>query len=224
MYSAIILKEWLKTRRVFFLGLILSLLLAVYAILTMNSAIKTFGVVSIWLNMLLKDVSMVDVITYLPLAIGIALGVAQMAPEMSHKRLKLTLHLPYPNMKLIALMLSTGIIEIFVISVIQMAVIAVYDLTILHPYLVGRVMLTMLPWYLAGFLGYMFTAAICLEGTWRMRILLALPSIAILMTLFMQSGVMAAYNRMLLIIILLIIWVAVLSFGSIIRFKEGLQD
>ena len=107
MYRALLYKEWLKTRRVFYAAIIISVIMAVYAILNMNSVIETFGVGSLWLNMIQKDVSMVSILTYLPLITGLAMGIAQMTPEMSHKRLKLTLHLPYPTNKLVLLMLAT---------------------------------------------------------------------------------------------------------------------
>lgn len=224
MYSALLFKEWLKTRRVFFLALIAAMLVAGYVILTTNSLITTHGTGALWLAMILKDVSMVDAVKFIPLATGIAVGTAQMVPEMSHKRLKLTLHLPCPQASMVTLMLLTGIAELIVIFLLQALSIVIYDATILPGELVGRVMLTMLPWYLAGICAYLLMSAICLEGTWYTRILLSLPGIAILMTLFLQSGVMAAYNYMIVIILILILMLAVLSFGSIARFKEGLQD
>ncbi|MDE6078659.1 MAG: hypothetical protein K2G35_01195 [Duncaniella sp.] len=224
MYSSIIFKEWLKTRRVFFIALALALLTAAYAILTTNSFIKEHGVISLWLSMLDKDTSFAGSLTYIPLAIGLALGVAQMVPEVTQKRLKLTLHLPFPQFRLVAMMLATGLLELLVIYLLQMGAVLIYDATILQPELVGRVFLTMLPWYLAGFTGYLFVTAICLEGTWYMRILLGLVGVAVLLVMFLQPNVMAAYNYMLVTIIAFIGIVTVFSFGSIARFKEGHQD
>lgn len=224
MYSSIIFKEWLKTRRVFFIAITVALLVAVYVILTTNSFIKEHGIVSLWLSMLLKDVSLVDSVTYIPLAIGLAIGIAQMVPEVTQKRLKLTLHLPVPQSRLVAMMLVTGLLELLVIYLLQLGVILIYDATILHPEMVGRVCLTMLPWYLAGFIGYLFVTSVCLEGTWYMRILLSLVGVAVLLVMFLQSNTMAAYNRMIITIIIFICIITIFSFGSIARFKEGHQD
>ena len=224
MYSSILFKEWLKTRRVFFIALAVALLVALYVILNTNSLIKEHGIVSLWLSMLLKDASLVDSVTYIPLAIGVALGIAQMVPEVTQKRLKLTLHLPFPQLKLVAMMLATGLLELLVIYLLQMGVILVYDATIFHAELVGRVMLTMLPWYLAGFIGYLFVTSVCLEGTWYMRILLSLAGVAVLLVMFLQPGTMAAYNRMILTICIFLCLITIFSFGSIARFKEGHQD
>ena len=153
-----------------------------------------------------------------------AIGIAQMAPEMSHKRLKLTLHLPYPQSRLVSIMLATGILQLFTIFIIQAAVIASYYATIMPGELVERVMLTMLPWYLAGLYAYMFTSSVCLEGTWYIRVIVSLIGIAVLMIMFMQPGVMAAYNKIIITAIIFGGILSVLSFGSIARFKEGLQD
>ena len=224
MYSSIIFKEWLKTRRVFFIALAVALLVAVYVILRTNSMINEHGIVSLWLSMLLKDVSYVDTLTYIPLAVGLALGIAQMVPEVAQKRLKVTLHLPCPQLRLVAMMLATGLLELLVIYLLQAGVILIYDATIFHSELVGRVFLTMLPWYLAGFIGYLFVTSVCLEGTWYMRILLGLVGVAVLLVMFLQPATMAAYNYMIVTIVVFIALITIFSFGSIARFKEGHQD
>ena len=224
MYSSIIFKEWLKTRRVFYVSLAVALLVAIYVILRTNSLINEHGIVSLWLSMLLKDISNVDTLTYIPLAIGLAVGIAQMVPEVSQKRLKLTLHLPFPQFRLVAMMLVTGLLELLFIYIVQSGVILIYDATIFHGELVSRVFLTMLPWYLAGFIAYLFVTAVCLEGTWYMRILLSLVGVAVLLVMFLQPTTMGAYNYMIVTIIIFIAIITIFSFGSIARFKEGHQD
>ena len=61
-----------------------------------------------------------------------------MAPEMAQKRLKLTLHLPYPSARrLVGLMLPTGLAELLTIYFVQALIIMVYDFRILPSELVG---------------------------------------------------------------------------------------
>ena len=223
MEKALLQKEWIKTRRVFCASLVLALALALYAVLMMNRLIELKGGDNLWLIMLLKDNTFIDIIKYSPAAIGIAVGAAQMIPEMTQKRLKLTLHLPYPQRRLITLMLGAGLGGILLIFLIQLGIIVAYDLTILPHELVWRVALTALPWYFAGCMAYLFTASICLEGTWRRRIVLALLGIAALMVMFLQPAP-EAYNGMLPMLLCFTILLTILSFGSVIRFKEGRQD
>lgn len=223
MEKELLYKEWLKTRRIFFVSLIVAIAVTGYAVLMMNRLIELKGVEHLWLIMLLKDNSFVDIIKYVPALVGFAIGAAQMMPEMTQKRLKLTLHLPYPQGKLISLMLITGIVELIVIYLIQIAILAIYDLSIIPHEMVSRVILTTLPWFFAGFTAYLFTASICLEGTWKMRVILGLLCIASLMIYFLQPA-LEAYNGMILILIIFTFLLSILSFGSVIRFKEGRQD
>ncbi|MDE6175599.1 MAG: hypothetical protein K2F88_08570 [Duncaniella sp.] len=208
---------------VFFISLGLAVCIAFYTVAMMNRLIELKGVEHLWLIMLLKDNTFIDMIKYVPLLVGLAIGVAQMAPEMTQKRLKLTLHLPYPQRRLVGLMLLAGLAELLVVYLLQAMIIMVYDFRILPVELVGRVMLTTLPWYFAGFTAYLFVTAVCLEGTWRRRIILSLLGIAVLMMYFLQPA-LEAYNGMILLIVITVVLLAVLSFGSIIRFKEGRQD
>lgn len=223
MEKALFYKEWLKTRSIFAVALIVAVAMAGYVILAMNRLIEIHGVEHLWLIMLMKDNSFVDFLKYVPLAVGLAIGTAQMVPEMVQKRLKLTLHLPYPQRRLVALMLLAGIAELLVIYIIQLAMVVIYDASILPHELVGRVVLTMLPWYFAGFTAYLFVTAICLEGTWVMRIVLALLAVATLMIYFLQPA-LEAYNGMIFIMIVFVLLLTTLSFGSVLRFKEGRQD
>ncbi|MCM1077256.1 MAG: hypothetical protein NC411_07850 [Bacteroides sp.] len=223
MKKALLMKEWLKTRQIFLLALLLAVAVTVYAVLMMNRMIELRGVDHLWLVMLLKDMTFVDIIKYAPLVAGIAIGIAQMAPEMTQKRLKLTLHLPYPQNQLVALMLLVGLGELLVIFLVQALIIAVYDLNIMPVEMVSRVMLTTVPWFLAGFTAYLFVTSICLEHTWLRRIIIALLGVAVLMIFFLQASP-EAYNGMILIMIAFIILLTALTFGSVIRFKEGRQD
>lgn len=223
MERAILFKEWIKTRRVFAMALILTLAMTAYVILMMNRLIELKGVDHLWLIMLMKDNSFIEILKYVPVAVGLAVAVAQMVPEMVQKRLKLTLHLPYPQLRMVALMLLTGVLELMVIYAVQILAIWIYDMSILPVELVGRVLLTALPWYMAGFTAYLFATAVCLEGTWYMRTILILLGVAVLFIFFLQPA-MEAYNGMICEMLIFMFLLTILSFGSIMRFKEGRQD
>jgi len=224
MNSAILYKEWLKTRKVFAIVLLLTAALGIYAVLRMNRLIELKGVEHLWLIMILKDNTFIDVIKFSPPVAGAALGIAQMAPEMSQKRLKLTLHLPVSQMKLISLMLGTGLAELLTIFLIQSIMIVIYDLRIIPHELVWRVMLTAAPWYLAGMQAYLFTSAICLEGTVARRIIIGLMGICALLVCYVQPAMEAYNGGMLAGMCIFTLSLTILSLGSVIRFKEGYQS
>lgn len=223
MIHAIITKEWLKTRKYFFASAVAAMALAAYAILRMNRVAELRGAEHLWQILLLKDNSFVDLLAYFPLIIGIVIATAQMAPEMASKRLKLTLHLPCPMFRTIMTMLACGLVELLIIYGLQAAAIAIYDSTVFPRELVARVMLTTLPWYVAGLAAYLFTAAICLEGTWARRIVLGLVAAAYLLAFFAVPS-LEAYNGSIWVMFLFCIAIVALPFGSVIRFKEGRQD
>lgn len=222
MEKAIISKEWIKTRLAVLVSAVLCLAMAGYVILKINRLVALKGVEHLWMIMLLKDNTFVDAVGFTTVLSAILIGIAQMAPEMIQKRLKLTLHLPYPQMRMTMLMLSVGLAEILMIYLVQCGVIALYYSALIPPSLVGRVVLTMLPWYFAGVIAYLFCAAVCLESTWGRRTVLILIGVCSVMICYMQT-VPEAYDSAFSILMLFVIVLAALPLGSILRFKEGHQ-
>ena len=77
MEKALIFKEWVKTRMVFFISLALAICVALYAVLMMKRLIELKGVDHLWLILLLKDNTFIDIIKYIPLVVGVALETVQ---------------------------------------------------------------------------------------------------------------------------------------------------
>lgn len=225
MLKSLILKEWLKTRRIFFVLALLMIFVAIYCTMKVNAMIEARGIVQLWLAMLYKDVNLLGLTKWLPLLCGMAIGVAQTVPEMSHSRLKLTLHLPVPRARLILTMLVFGICELLVIFIFQLAVIAIYYNSIIDGSMLSWVIVTLIPRYLAGLAAYLWTTAIVFEGRWSRRMLLLTLGVVNIMFFYQNSDNMGAYSGWPLVVLVLFIpMIALLTFGSIIRFKEGLRD
>lgn len=55
----------------------------------------------LWEILLSRDVVFIETLTYIPLLAGLLLAIVQFVPEMQQKRLKLTLHLPYPQNRML---------------------------------------------------------------------------------------------------------------------------
>ena len=167
MKKAIFYKEWIKTHRYFWLALIVSSVFVIYALLQLQRVIGFKGVEHLWEILLSRETVFIELLTYVPLAIGVLLALVQFVPEIQQKRLKLTLHLPYPQRSMIGLMLAAGLVQLGIIFVLNYLTLWAYLQSILAPELVARILLTSLPWYLCGITGYLFAAWICLEPTWR---------------------------------------------------------
>ena len=127
-------------------------------------------------------------VSYTHLALlGVLLAVVQFVPEMAQKRLKLTLHLPFPQWKMILLMSGIGLGALALLFIVQTAVLWGYFHALLAPELVARILLTALPWYLAGLTLYLLTAWICLEPTWKRRLANLLIAVGVCRIFFLSD-------------------------------------
>ncbi len=223
MIKAIFYKEWIKMR---WFCLVAALFLAgftAYALLRVQRVITFKGAAHIWGVMLEKEVVFIDILQYLPVLLGVLLALVQFIPEMTHKRLKLTLHLPFPQRKMILLMMGVGLAALAVLSAVQAFVLWCYFHTLLAPELVSRILLTSLPWYLAGLALYPLAAWVCLEPTWRRRVADILVAVGVC-RLFFLSETPQAYDGMLPWLLALLLCVLFFPLLSVYRFKQGCQD
>lgn len=108
--NIIFYKEWIKTRWYLLLMFVVTLGFAGYSMMRINRVVELKGVEHIWEIMISKDVIFIDLLQYIPVLAGILLALVQFMPEMYHKCLKLTLHLPYSQWRMINSMLLYGLL------------------------------------------------------------------------------------------------------------------
>lgn len=202
---------------------ILSVSAVVYVMLMIHRVVKIKGVEHLWEILLSRDTVFVETLTYIPLLMGILMSVVQFVPEMLQKRIKLTLHLPYNQRKMILLMLAFSVITLSLIFAAHIAFLWTYLHGILAQELTTRILITSLPWYVCGVLSYILTSWIILEPTWKKRILYFLLSAACI-RIFFLSSVPESYNTFLPILITLTLSMLALPLLSVHRFKSGYQD
>ncbi len=223
MNKMILYKEWLKTRWVL-LGMALVLAaFTFYCFLNLSKVVEIRGAALLWEALITKETVLTEILRFLPAVVGAVLAVAQFLPEMQHKRLKLTLHLPYSQSRMLLMMMGYGLVLLTLLYVLQAAVCAWILGRWVPVELVGRILRTMAVWYLAGWAAYLFTSALCLEPTWRMRVLILLVAGGLLRLLYL-SGIPEAYNGFFPLLLLYVLASAGLLFAGVARFKEGLQD
>lgn len=223
MTKAIFYKEWLKLRWYFLLAFIVSNGMVIYCMLRINRAIELKGAAHIWEVMVLKNVTFVDLLQYIPLIIGIVAALVQFFPEMQRKCLKLTLHLPCPQQKMTLAMLAAGTMLLLACSLTNLLVALIYLPQVLPYGLTHNILSAAAPWYLAGLAGYLFASWICLEPTWKRRVTNAVIA-AITLRIYFLGAVPQSYNEFLPYLTVYTILLATLSFISIRRFKAGRQD
>ena len=172
----------------------------------------------LWEALVTKETVLTELLRYVPAIAGALLALGQFIPEIQQKRLKLTLHLPYPQGKMLLMMALYGLVALTLLFALQAGVSAWVP-----GELVARVLRTMAVWYLAGWAGYLFTSALCLEPTWRLRVLILLVAAGFLRLLYL-SGIPEAYNGFFPWLLLYVAASAGLVFAGVARFKEGHQD
>ncbi|MDO5571152.1 MAG: hypothetical protein Q4F97_06765 [Bacteroidales bacterium] len=221
--KAIYYKEWIKTRWAFILSILVLAGFSLFCIINIFRMIEMKGAVHIWEVMIQKDALFISLLTFLPMIIGIIVGITQYVPEMHQKCLKLTLHLPFNSMTMIAVMISFGFVSLIIIFSAVILLIAASFSLILAPELVKHIILSSIPWFLAGIASYIFTAWITLEPTWKRRIINILIAVLVLKIFFIDS-VGEGYNCFLPYMAITTLLFSTFIFLSVSRFKEGKQD
>jgi len=205
------------------LAFIATLGFAGYSMLRLNRVVGLKGADHLWEVMLSRDAVFVELLEYIPLLAGVLLALVQFMPEMHRKCLKLTLHLPYPQLRMVNLMLLFGLLALCTCFIANYLLMFGYLQSIFAPELYSRILLTALPWYIAGFAAYLLISWICLEPAWKRRIINLVISILLLRVFFLAPAP-EAYNGFLPWLALYTLLTASLSWLSIARFKAGKQD
>lgn len=223
MNKMILYKEWLKTRWIL-LGVAVAMAsLTAYCFLSLSKVVQIRGAALLWEALVTKETVLTEILRYLPAIAGALLALSQWIPEIQRKRLKLTLHLPYSQAGMLALITAYGLLSLSLLFVFQAAASACALSVWVPSELVGRVLRTMAVWYLAGWAAYLFTSALCLEPAWRMRVVILLVAAGFLRLLFL-SGVPEAYNGFFPCLLAYVLLSGGLLFSGVARFKEGIQD
>lgn len=223
MIKPIIYKEWLKTRW-YIAGAALVVAAFLFSIfLNLGKTAQIRGAAVLWSVLMFKDSVLFEGLRYVPLALGALLAVVQFIPEVVRGRLKLTLHLPYPQGRMVFLMYLYGIVVLAVFCALITFAVALFSGKYVCCELISRIIRTMLPWFLAGLSSYIWVSAACLEPTWKGRVVILVLLAGLLSVLFL-SPVPQAYDSFIWLLLAFVLCGQILIFNSIARFKEGLQD
>jgi len=221
--NIIFYKEWIKTRWYLLLMFVATLGFAGYSMLRINRVVELKGMAHVWEVIILKEVVFVDLLQYIPLLAGLLLALVQFMPEMYHKCLKLTLHLPYSQWRMVNSMLLFGLLTLAVCFIADYTLMFVYLQGVLASELYRRILLSALPWYLAGFASYLLLSWICMEPTWKRRIFNIVVALLVLRVFFLDPSA-ESYNEFMPWLALYTLLLGSLSWLSVARFKAGEQD
>ena len=141
---------------------------------------------------------------------------------MTNKRLKLTLHLPASETRLVSAMLLFGYGVLLVLYLASMGLLSLLVGRILPAEVICMMVSQLLPWAMAGLAGYGFTVWICVEPSWKQRLFNMLISLGLL-AVFFVSLYPGTYSGFVWGMMLILISSFVFPFYSCVRFKQGIQ-
>jgi hypothetical protein len=196
MFTAILLKEYIKLRAFWLVALAFNLCVVVYIYVAMRKLFMMDHAEIVWYRVIHLGTAFYDPFLYVPVATGLFLAAAQFFPEMKSQRFRITLHLPMEPQLLVLGHLLVGLGAVVVISAVDLLALGIMTSMRFPAEVVSRTLLTALPWTLAGLTAYIGTTIVLLEPTWRMRIFNALVAAGIT-GLFLRQGDPGAYGPLL---------------------------
>lgn len=223
MIRPLFYKEWIKTRWFLLLAFIVLVGVSSYAMMVFQHAVSRKGMEHLLIMMLMRKATLVQLVKYLPIGVGLGIAIVQFVPEMHKKCLKLTLHLPFAISKSIGTMLAWGTLMLVLCFTSSFLIIFGTLYGPLPSELLAQSLSTLYPWYAAGFFAYFMVSATVLEPTWGWRIGYALITVLGL-RIYLLSDQPFAYTHFTWEMITLIVLASTLSWQSVHRFKVGHQD
>jgi len=221
MFKATFYKEWIKLRLYWALLLAANLGFAAYLSLRLRAVHEFNSAVAIWGAWIFKGYLFFDPYHYAPLVTGILIGALQFLPEIFSKRIRLVLHLPLGEERVVAQHLLAGLLLLTLILAPVTALFACTGAVYFPAEFQRNLWLTLSPWLLAGYAAYLLTATLLLETTWRYRISHLLLGAAALRLFFLGEF----YDTYLRVLPAFAFWTLILfslPLFSSYRFRKGL--
>jgi len=222
-FSATLYKEWIKLRFYWALMLAGSAGFAGFLSLRLRNVHQFHDAVSIWGAWIFKGYLFFASYQYVPLVAGVALGALQFLPETLNKRVRLVLHLPLGEERVISHHLLAGLLLLTLVFAPAVMLFALTSWLYFPAEFQRNLVLTLVPWLLAGYAGYLLTATLLLENAWRHRVFYLLFGAAAV-RLFYLGDFYDVYQRVWLPFALWTVALFALPLFSSYRFRKGLES
>ncbi len=220
MFNALSYKEWLKTRWVFLAAVVLGIMSILTIFLNLGAIAEFNDANAVWNYIVFKKYLFYGDFKFVPAVIGFVIAVSQFYPEANNLRLKLTLHLPLNENKLLFYMLGFGTLMQIVLNILFILLLSLVTSHFFPYEIVVSQFYTVLPWILAGFVTYFFVSAIMVDPLWPRRVILLLVGYEIISFYLINNGY-ECYDTSIHWFIIIALLEFFLIFLSGFRFKRG---
>ncbi len=215
-----IFKEWVKVRWFLLLYTLLAVLAVAYIFIRVRHDITFHEANNYWYFILFQGHSWFRLLRYIPLAGGLVLAVAQYFPETVNKRIKLTFHLPVEENCSLLMMMQFGTLCLLACFLLLFLLLCGLSRVWFPTEIIFSAVVSVTPWFLAGFAAYYLAALIILEPVWLRRILYLLVAAAFV-PLYLTGSVPGGYGPAILALFLLTCLLSVALLFSGYRFRKG---
>lgn len=217
-------KEWIKLRYLF---LALSFINVLFFLYLYASSAESFSNIEPetmrWYQALHLGVSYFDAIRFLPLLFGLVLAFVQMSQEMRDKRLRITLHFPVEQNRMILTLLSSGLVLLVGLLIPYLLFIPL-ALGSFYPREAWMLALENgFVWSLGGIAAYLAAATLIMEPFWKRRFVLG-TAFGGWIVLFFVNPNPGAYAEITPWLLFSLPVPVLLALYSLYRFKHGNAD
>ncbi|MDE6452486.1 MAG: hypothetical protein K2L23_09465 [Odoribacter sp.] len=216
-------KEWIKTRWAFLGMLLLGIASILYIFTAVENKITLLGAKTILLRILYDEPPVIYYASfrYIPLLTALAIGISQYVPEITQKRIRLTLHLPVKNNVLIGGMAGFGLILLTLGNLLYAGLFLYYNIRLFPAEITRPVMISLTPWLLSGYIVYNFIAMIAMEpGKWR-KVVYSVIAWYILQFFLVGDNPHGAFGASTPVMALMVVLSSVLVLYASQRFYKG---
>ncbi len=220
MLKSIIYKEWLKTRWFIIAFATLGTLVVGYIFLTVQHNFKFSDANSYWYTLLFMKLKYFGYLKFVPIAGALAISIAQFFPETVDKRIKLTFHLPLNENRVLLIMMLFGTLVLLASYLLFLSIFVAFSALYFPSNIIIPALITITPWFLAGFAAYYFVALIVLEPVWKYRFLYILVA-ATIVPLFFEPAATGSYSPANPVLVIIVILSSISLLFSGFRFRKG---
>lgn len=219
--TRLIQKEWLKLRLWGWVPLVLTAVVLLDTYLTLHTIAAMHGKAATWLGIVQKEQVFFGHLLWVFVGAGVFWALLSMVPECIEGRLRLSLHLPADARGVLGMPVAVGVVSVLSLGLLAGAGLALVNALLGMPWLMSWPMVvTLLPWCLAGVVAWCATAACVAEPSRKRKCALLLAGAVYISMLGAYRGFDAMQTSWPLYVLVTVPWVFV-PFTGAMRIKEG---
>ena len=220
MFKSVVFKEWLKVRWFLVILTLLGIIVVGNIFLKVQHYMTFQDANKYWYLLLFQNVQYFSSLKFVPVLIGLGVAIAQYVPEITDKRIKLTFHLPVNENKILLQMLGFGIVILLACYAIMFLTFVGLSNHFFAKEIVNAAVISVTPWFLAGFTTYFLVALVILEAIWKYRIAYAAIAYSFIL-LYLEYSIAGGYAPINLKLSILTLLTSISILFSAYRFRKG---